>query len=334
MEHPLDWSSQSPFRMPVRVVRAHCRLARPVLMGDREAMELPQRLRGAWLESLGVTGCRGNCNHNPANQTRTLVCARPQECAVPRLFKPRCQWQKRDHPPSVALWPEPTGADSFVLEAVCLGRHASSHRQLIDAALEDCGRRGVMFDDRPAPFLLDHSVCFDGSIDRLVAAEARPASELLLGFMTPCEVRSEDLGDVAGNAAHDLVQWDLADSGASSILLKAGCDELAELARVQARRALAALAVQTLNREDVYVGRRWSESFRGSFRLSGFTAFVRLTGAVAEALPWLILLSIRGAGRHKSFGSGHVRLWRRNADNSVEPVPVWRTNGESSRTAK
>lgn len=132
---------------------------------------------------------------------------------------------------------------------------------------------------------------------------------MLLELASPYQGGDAQVAHLLGNLAHDLVQWDLEDSGTSAQLGKRGCDALADEARREAESSLSGVTVdvRTLDAEDH--GLRQSRSNRGAFRLHGVSGYVELRGDLARAWPWLASLVLRGAGQKRSFGLGEVRLW-------------------------
>jgi hypothetical protein len=55
-------------------------------------------------------------------------------------------------------------------------------------------------------------------------------------------------------------------------------------------------------------GKRYSRQNGNSFELRDVYGKVNIRNKLGEALPWLAVLSLRGAGAKKSFGLGRVQI--------------------------
>lgn len=343
----------APFEMPLVVGRFTLALAHPA---EAPSADLAIWLRGALLRSLRVLGCARrkaapgtpHCPESPDPPASALrvACAEPGACLVPWLYKPRslfrcpahltagsevdargerCGCRARDHAAPVSFTLEP---DASPLRPrgryVLWGRRATSAdaRRLVAAALEAAGRSGLgdprgertAFEVEPGPV-------FEGTLGRWVqlSSPAHLPSAIEVELATPCRTTAAGLAAVAGNAAHDVVQWDLVDRGIEQQHGPRGCDALADDARATAREAIEGLTVAAESSEVQSAGSRRST---GGHRhdLTGLTARFRLCGDVGAAFPWLALLALRGAGEKRSFGLGQVRLWL-PADGPGEAAP-------------
>jgi hypothetical protein len=233
------------------------------------------------------------------------------------LYKPRSSAQERDHPSPVVLRVrEPGPSESAtVLDAtvVLFGRRALAHRGVVRAALDAAGGPGLR--DARGSVSFTATVAeggFEGPLgdwtSRTVPMNTTP-QRVLVELVEPCDVRAPDIVAVTCNLAHDLVQWDLEDRGASVNLGKPGCDALADATRALVREGFSGVSIDRgLITEDDR-GLRTSGTNRGRFPLRGYRGYLVLSGNLARVLPWLAALSLRGAGGRKSFGLGDVKLW-------------------------
>ncbi len=305
-----DYSpSHSPFELPISIYVIRCRLGRPLELLPREGASLSTTFRGAFFTALRSVGCirpsRGVCLDS---------CQSPKACPVPLLHAPRSASQKRDHASPVLLRvEEPVDVDGqaeLACQMTLWGRKARGLAALILTALDAMARSGVRGRQGNVRFTPDVRLAFEGTLARWAEGWLpRGADRVLVEFLGPCDTRTPDLSTLAGNAAHDLVQWDLDDRGDSEHLGKVGCDELAEKARAQARAAFACVTEDAGLATYEDRGTRFSAANHNPFRLSGLRGYCALRGHLTPALPWLALLALRGAGEKTSFGLGAVRLW-------------------------
>jgi hypothetical protein len=134
--------------------------------------------------------------------------------------------------------------------------------------------------------------------------------ELVLELVSPLVSKPVDLGSLLGNAAHELVQWDLADSGLAESFgdgSKRRCDAYADEARTTVKELATGLTVAG-EVDHATLGRRASRGNGGKFELAGHHGWLRIAGDLQALLPWFIVLELRGAGAKKSFGMGDVRV--------------------------
>jgi hypothetical protein len=305
--------SDTPFRMPIAVVEAQARLGGPLRLGVRAGASLATTLRGCYETALLRAGCAVSsgprcCERTPADEPGAVVCARPEACPIPGLYKPRSEAQRRDHASPIGLWARQTAERLLDVRMVLWGRRALAARALAFEALVAAGRAGLWDDRASVLFDVTYKPVFEGALGAW-AAQATATDRVLVELASPCQGGDAQLAHLLGNLAHDLVQWDLEDSGDSTRLGKRGCDTLADEARREAEASLAGVTVdvRALDAEDH--GLRQSRSNRGSFRLYGVSGYVELSGDLTRAWPWLASLALRGAGQKRSFGLGEVRLW-------------------------
>jgi hypothetical protein len=295
-----------PFDMPVRILRARLELLEVPWKNPPERALLTRRLWGALQTSLLHLGCTQDCMSEPAFEHGGL-CRRGAACPVFWLYKPRSAEQKRHHASPLALRAAATSDNVLVARIACFGRHALGFLPLIQHALAASGQLGLEWESVKFPFRCRMENSVAGLLGELTAAPT-PLEELSLEFTTPCQVTMLDLASVAANAAHDMSQWALCDSGQAVRLSKKGCD--AESDAVGTRAAQAVGALHTIQSATSFrtLGTRRSHSNAGSIRMDGFTARMGLSGPLREAFPWLALLALRGGGRHKSLGMGEIKL--------------------------
>lgn len=309
----------SPFEMPICELVVRCQVESPPSTGPLVSRDLALALRSGFWANLVRLGCRddaGACHRDGqgVRNRQTVACSHRDSCAVPVLFRPRSTIQRRDHASPAGLMVRRCATDSFTVSIVLFGHRAVANRALIGRALEHTGTRGIRLADTSLQFLPRPSGEFSGPLHQRLAQIlpmhiARDhAAPVLLELSAPLDTTSGELATVLGNMAHDFVQWDLEDRGLAERLGKAGCDQLAEAARQCASASLASVRVDD-GTIATRVGTRRSRSNRNRFVLEGRKGYLHLDGDLTAAAPWLALLSLRGGGRHKSFGLGQVRLW-------------------------
>jgi len=234
-------------------------------------------------------------------------CHSGESCPVFWLYKPRSAEQKRHHPSPIALRAVATPNNSIALRITCFGRHAVASLPLLQRALSetvtDVESSDSMATHLPPRFEGDNS----GQLHEFTSPPTR-LEFLTLSFNTPCQLTALDLAAVTGQAAHDMAQWALHDSGDAKSLGKLGCDAAAEQVRHRAAAAIRALQIDISDTSFTRLAMRRSRSNDGQFPLEGFLARLQLRGPLHDAYPWLALLALRGAARHKSLGMGQIAL--------------------------
>lgn len=311
----------TPFRLPIAVFRIQAHLSTPLCLDPRSGASLATTLRGAYDGALLHAGCARQPGQQPCQgddgDPRGVTCGRPDTCPIPALYKPRSAAQRRDHPSPIGLNVEQTAPARLSGRVTLWGRRALAARTLALNALAGAGRRGLWDGARTVRFDVVVEPVFEGTLGAWVLRQHGPEAEpcrVLVEFMSPCQGEPLRFGALAGQAAHDLVQWDLEDSGASPTLGKRGCDDLADGARACAERAFerVTVAARQLDVEDL--GQRYSRGNRHRFRLEGVRGFIELRGDLTAAWPWLVLMALRGVGQKRAFGLGGVRLWWPSSD--------------------
>lgn len=290
--------------MPLRVFSARCPLEHTLELAPRSGATLATTVRGVYAKALVTMGFAW-------------------------LRAPRSEAQRRDHPSPLVL--RVTGRDAGRSEArgagreaialgtlelslTLLGRKALSHANVAIEALHRAGRAGLT--QKSIRFEPTLELTFDGTFAEWTAS-ARAASmntktpsprKARIDLVTPMDADVHDFPRILGDAAHDLVQWDLADSDLADRIGREMCDTLGDRARKLAAETLRDVTL----RADVTfeeLGLRRSRSNGQRFPLQGYLGSIELSGPLDAALPWLGVLELRGGGGRKTFGMGEVRVW-------------------------
>jgi hypothetical protein len=306
----------TPFRLPIAVFRIRANLSSPLCLDVRAGASLATTLRGAYDAALVRAGCRRPLGsppcHDDDRSPRGVTCAVPLACPVAALYKPRSMTQRRDHPSPIDLRIEQTAATQLAGRVTLWGRRALAARGLIFDALTSMGRRGLWDGSQAVRFDAIVEPVFEGTLGAWVLGQQRHAAghgRVLVELSSPCHGAPRPFGPLAGLTAHDLVQWDLEDSGASATLGKRGCDDLAEGARACAESAFERVTIVASRLDVEDRGQRYSRGNRHRFRIEGVSGFIELRGDLTAAAPWLMLMALRGVGQKRAFGLGSLRLW-------------------------
>jgi hypothetical protein len=189
---------------------------------------------------------------------------------------------------------------------------------VVITALRRTGHAGLRDAAGVVPFAVEAESVTAAPLGSWVARAVPPASLAshalaTIRLVTPCYVDRKgrkpgfELGRILGQMAHDLVQWELVDDGRAWELGRVPSDALSEAARRQAEDALKGLTIRTeLRWADL--GARYSHDNAQRFRLCGWVGRVRVEGDLTALMPWLLVLSLRGAGGKKSYGLGQVEV--------------------------
>lgn len=291
--------------LPLATIHLRLVFQRRLEMGTRGGARPETSLRGLLFSALLDAGCRrgGRCRQVEAGHP----CRERAACAFGTLYQPRCEHQRRDHPSPVSLYLNVLD-DSRVWQVTMLlwGRRALAHRALLVAAMEAAGNTGVRDLEGRVAFRVEARPGRTGSLADYCQRRAPQVARL--DFVSPCQSRAHSLQALLGNTAHDLMQWALADSGASAALGKRGCDAIADAARDGAVASLDRVSEHWTRRRGLSLGKRVSRTNRGQFSLEGFTGTVWLSGDLDAGWPWLRALALHGAGARRGFGMGRVRL--------------------------
>ena len=281
--------------MPIRLFVAECELRGPLYLPPRTGSSLATTIRGAYGAALVDGG--GDWLQRPHSTT-----------------------QRRDHatPIIVRVTAEANAPEgsivAFELSLVLLGRRAIAEQSLVLGALFEAGQRGLTA--RKIGFGVEIFPLYDGTLASWcakLAPEGEPLTQINLALETPMDADVGDFPRLVGTVAHDLVQWDLEDSGLAASVHETGvdakrwCDTHADAARRAAEASLAEADI-AMTVADKNLGKRRSHTNLGKFPLGGYVGLIDLRGNLNHALPWLRVLELVGGGRKKSFGLGTVRL--------------------------
>ncbi len=311
--------SQSPFELPIVIYEVKCNLKRELQFLSRKGANLATSLRGVFRLAIHELACT-----NP-HSTNCKDCPSYKKCLVPFLYGPRSEAQRRDLASPIILWPmEPVKpANTIKIKLVIWGRQAIQCQEIVFRALSLAGEYGIEDSVGGVPFASQVALSFDGTLNQLINSiiskhsGARRMGIEMLGppFATSQSVRQQlnketdiSLSAILGNAAHDLVLWDVEDRGLSYLLAKQGCDKLAQMARERACAALDLIKMETTLLAVESYGKRYSRQNGKSFALNGLIGKIHLSGDIEKVLPWLVVLSLRGGTAKKSFGTTRVQL--------------------------
>lgn len=294
--------------MPISVLRL--RGAAAAAASGQPSETLQDRFRKAYKTRLLRSGCirRGECTA-PAGERLTRCTDSTGACPVPLLFSTWADARGRTHPPAVAWWIRDSGFE-IETDLVIFGRRALEHRALI------IGTAGAAFAAAFGSRRVDERLLFEGRLLEWAEQTTPPAlGHVLLEFATPYDpgldergrLRPFSLADVVGNLAHDLAQWDLHDRSADAS--KRDSDLLADATRDRVRALVGNVEIEGGGIQQVDLGTFRSSSSRRNFQLAGYQGYCVVAGNLPPLLPWLGALALRGAGAHKSYGLGRVRLW-------------------------
>jgi hypothetical protein len=290
----------TPFEMPIAILVAYCQLERPLMLPPRKGATLATTIRGAYGTAL-------------------------EEMGQQWLHRPHSAFQRRDHASPIVLRFAVDGHntyssetlvinDGFELSVLLLGRKAVAKTLTAIEALERTGKRGLTSEH--IQFFPTIEPLYSGTLYQWIEAQRQvnlSKSDVLLTLDSPMNADTSDLSELLGTVAHDLVQWDLEDSGRAQRFMAEGhdpkrtCDALADYARAAAAAALEGVAI-TSSLSHRNLGKRQSATNPGAVSLHGDEGWICLSGDLEAAIPWLRVLELRGGGKKKSFGLGSVRI--------------------------
>lgn len=280
-----------PFAMPVSLLTATLRLARPWTLPASTAASPTTSLRGA----LGETLARSDAFAPLAA----------------RFKLPPTRLYANQLPPCLLVHASASvDPCAFALRALLRGPETAPRTTLLRDALDRTGELGLLHGGESIPFVVDEAAVTEGSAADLLRDRLPPVapSRVLVEFLTPCNAPSFDPDELAGNLACGLVKLDraLSDDGNLS---KRAVDDEADAARDAARVAFAEVRVPHRALVDVPRGARYSGGSGHSFPLGGAHGAMTLEGDLTDALPWLLLMELHGVGGNTAFGMGRLRLW-------------------------
>lgn len=326
-----------PLDLPIQRLVLSCRSARPLCFPPREGATVGTTLTGAWQRALRRTACEvGRSGVEPCAREGddAALCAAPRTCPVGRLVKPRSAVHRRDFSGAVLLRARSLESGlpstSFDLEVTLLGRKAIQEREDVLQGLEGMGATGLDVAGRRIPFHCD--LLSASPALRLhqwsPAPDASSAPRALLVFESPTlhveRQGAEGTGrrgramtaggqlpleGLLGQAAYELVAWDIEDRGGLTADGRHERDCLASTARAEIARRAQAVDMLDCVLEPIALGMRRSRRSGDMYPLLGFVGTAELSGPLAPVLPWLTWMSLSRAGQNRAQGFGENRLW-------------------------
>jgi len=298
--------------MPLTLIRIPLDLERPWPVEERLAHNMVTSLRGALYDEIFARHCAtaGACEPH-GGRCRVL------ECLAGRLIKPATSLGKlRDHPPCLGLDIEAAEEDERrrTVLLVLWGRKASALATQAEAAFVRAAETRVALQGKAFRFAAR------GGERRLVSLAdwvnlAPPPMGAVFTWhrvVAPKNTGPEDLRYLAANAAHDLVQWDLADSGAATALGAGAVDDAAEASRKAVVGAFAGLKWRVIAIRRFHDKRR-SASGGHSYPIDAAEVEMELGGEIEPAWPWLRAMSLRGPGSRLALGIGQLSIFIRRS---------------------
>jgi len=318
--------------MAVAIVQAKCLLEQH-RVGGAEGGAIAQGFRSAFRTQIFRSACaKGiySARCIPAGgqgQRGWPVCALPDLCPVPLVFPARSETSKKDLAPMVQVWIHHPPSGELEIRLVLFGERAATRRTSLESVLERLTTEGteIPHSSQGADPVwrirrkADVTLAYEGSLRHYAHCVVPPVlpSSFVVEFSSPCIVASRadssdatpTLAEIVGNMAYDLAIADLEDGALASALGRGPLDALGGRARQEAEAAIRRLTIEAGNLAPAEWGRLRSGTNPGFVRLNGFTGFLRLSGDLVPAAPWLAALTLRGAGQKRSYGAGEVRLW-------------------------
>ena len=325
-----------PFALPVARAHLACRADTPIHLPFVEGATVGTTLAGAWHPAFRRTVCaarRAGERHCLTARDEAEVCHRPDACAAPTLLKPYSVVHRRAMATPVLLRApdlecgEP--CSTFELEVTLLGRRALRLRNEVLESLHKLARRGLVAHGEAVPFRIeDHTASPVRSLGEWVGdfiAFSPPRIQLV--FEAPTlhqeKVRGADgrmskqyvasgappLAGLMGNAAYELVAWDIEDRDVGEAVDRYRRDALASEARDAAREAAGNLNVLRALLEPIDLGTRRVGRGEVEQLIQGFLGTVELAGDLRGALPWLVWMALGRCGQNRAKGFGEMSLW-------------------------
>ncbi|MEQ8768689.1 MAG: hypothetical protein RL885_32580 [Planctomycetota bacterium] len=207
---------------------------------------------------------------------------------------------------------------SFSLNLTLWGRRALDALPDIERAVGILARKGLTVDGRRVAFeIIEVGATEVFSLgDFHLHSDVGVSPELVILLETPLILggsldRIDPLALLRrclGNAAYELVAWDIEERDTVGILDRWARDELATAGRAHVDRLGAELELRSSQLHRVRVGVRRSRSTGSDFELRGVTGYLCVGGNLGPVLPWLQTASLGGLGQKRTQGFGEVRL--------------------------
>ena len=322
---------RSPLELPFQRLLVRCRAERRLHLTTRTGTTPGTTLAGAFGQALCEVGCflARAAPPCPLDRSGHPTCARPDACPVLALYKPYSVVHRRHMPRPVRLRARALERGRPVrewdLEATLWGRRATAAAPLVLDVLRRIGEVGLLADGRSIPFAID-STETPPAQTLAQAAALGPPRRATLHFETPF-LHEQSLPSAAGttykrfhtdgepplrtilgNAAFELVAWDLEDRQVGSAIDRRARGDLGDRARAAAEEAAAQLHILRSRTTAKRLGLRRSRHNRQYFPLTGFAGRTTIELASPDPWPWLVTLALGGGGQHRALGFGNVRL--------------------------
>ena len=331
----IDFSTFSPFAIPVRTVKIFCRPVSPIAFHALPAMTM----RGAFGYALAQVGCRDHQEGRepcPLDSKGAPLCSRPHECAYPILFKPHSRRQGKDFA-SPVIFRASHLADRYVyapfyLEVALIGRVACDATAVICAAVDQIGQMGLDTGEGKVPFTIEEvqTEKIMPLKDWIEKMGPPPQDQCLIEFVSPfyLEVTVVDennrktrqvvtemdvlpLDIILGNFAGWLPRWAIEDGNEFPGLEKRIFeDQVVEVIIDKVKADAAVVRVDRTSTALFDFGDRVSKASKKEFPQVGFTGHATLGGDLQDVWPWLCAMAFCHGGGKRPAGYGEIKLWR------------------------
>jgi len=294
-----------PWRMPITILRRRLTFERPWAAHEDAAHNRLTSLRGALYAELFSDLCVDAHRCEPHGGE----CPRRGECPAGLLIKPKSRGWNRDHPPSISLIATVEEDLDVDLAIVLWGRGPSGNAARVGQSLRACGRGRLTLGGRPTTFEVGVEEEDRCTLGEWCARVASPQGPVVVSTRSASfQPRPSSFQGLIANAAHDLVQWDLEDSGASTGFGKAGCDAAGDGARKAVVEAFGRVELRTLYQSSE-VGFRRSGSNHRRYSVHLTRMDVEISGDLASIWPWLRATSLRGPGGRLALGASDLSIY-------------------------
>lgn len=279
------------FALPIVLLQARLRFERPWTLGGTLSANPVTTLRGAFGQAVAGTSAWGGLD---PWLRKTPSRFHPDQILPRLLFR-------------VEVSPDP---QSWDLRVLLRGDGAEQLCDLVEAALRETGRVGLLHGGDPRRFLVESPrITVDAThahLDGVVAGWPTRLGRVIVEFVTPCRAGSFEPRELAGNLACSLVKLARATSADASVT-QVLIDAEADAARDVAREAFVDVRVahEVLRSEE---GKRVSGETGHVIPMQGKHGFLALEGKFDAAKRWLALMELHGVGGNTAFGAGAIRL--------------------------
>lgn len=288
--------------MPLTLLRFPVTLEEPWPADERLAHNMATTLRGAIDRAI----LDAHCTQASCEPHKRCPLA---DCIAGVLTKPSTHYGKpRDHPPSFSLDVEGDGLARTV-SLTLWGKNASVVTREIEAALRRVAQGRALVNNKPVPFGVGRGEHLRTSLGAWVRKASAPSEKIFTRHrvVLPRSRGPEDLAYLAANVAHDLVQWDLAESGAAADMRPRDVDDAGEIARAAVTAAFSGVGCRVLS-ESRFHDTRVSRSNGHTRPIDAAELEMELEGDLEPAWPWLRAMSLRGPGSRLSLGISYFTI--------------------------